>query len=212
MPVATGIEDVADVCYGWHSAIALKHDGSVWTWGDGNALSEVIAGRNPQPLQGVILLDEVLTMRKGATAVIAHRPVPLLADYDGLSWHSDDESVATVNERGVVTAVGDGVATVTATIRDSDGHEHTATCRVVAGDAQGISTATADDWQLHVTVGNRQLFISGVPAGLPVSVYSYAGACHWQGRMPEGRLTVPVGQGGIFLVNAARQVEKVAVR
>ena len=211
-PSTASISDVADVHYGWHCAIALKQDGSVWAWEGSNCPSEAIAGRNPQSLEGIRLLDEVLMKEKGTTAVIAQRPVPLLADYKELKWRSNNEAVATVNERGVVTTVGDGVANITATISDGYGREYAATCRVMAGEAQGISPTTVTDWQLHVTAANRQLVISGVPAGQTICVYSYAGACLWQACMPEGRLTIPVSQGGIFLVQAARQVKKVAVR
>ena len=210
-PSIASISDMAEVAYGWHNAIALRQDGSVWAWEGSNRPSEVINGRNPQPLEGVRLFNDVLAMERNTTAVIAHRPMPLLADYEQLTWQSDNEAVATVDERGEVTTHGDGVATVTATISDGHDREYSATCRVVVGEAQGISDAVTSDWHLHVRDGGGQLIVSGVPQGQTVGIYSYAGACLWQGRMPGGALSVPVSQGGIYLVRAARQVQKVVV-
>lgn len=211
-PSSVSIDNVADVAYGWKDAIALKNDGSVWTWGTGNPLSEVIEGRNPQPLEGITLLSKELSMAKNVTAVIAHRPMPLLADYDQIEWKSNNETVATVSNRGVVTTHDDGVAIVTATISDAWGHKIDETCKVTVGTGQGISDALVDTWQLHVVARNQQLIVSGVPEGQTVMVCTASGAILWQGVMHGNQLTVPVNRSGIYMVRSARQVRKVMVR
>lgn len=211
-PSSVSIDNVADVFYGWKNAIALKNDGSVWTWGTGNPLSEVIEGRNPQPLEGITLFSKELSMAKNVTAVIAHRPMPLLANYDKLEWHSDNEAVATVSNRGVVTTHDDGVAIVTATISDAWGHKIDETCKVTVGTGQGISDALVDTWQLHVVARNQQLIVSGVPEGQTVMVCTASGTILWQGVMHGNQLTVPVNRSGIYMVRSARQVRKVMVR
>lgn len=211
-PSPASIDNATEVAYGWKNAIALLRDGSVWTWGTGSPQRKIINGRNPQPLAGIRILSQELLMEKNATAVIAQRPMPLLADYDQITWHSDNEDAALVNERGVVTTKGDGVAIVTATIVDNRGQEYSATCKVVVGEAQGISNAKTDVWKLHAFARNRQLVVSGVPEGQEVRVFSASGAMLWHGPMQSSQLVVPVNQGGIYLVKAARQVRKVAVR
>ena len=69
-----------------------------------------------------------------------------LADPSGVSivWTSSNPAVATVNEAGLVTAVGDGEATITAT--GSNGRS--ASCKVLAGSAAKKDAVEEffDDW------------------------------------------------------------------
>lgn len=211
-PADAHIDGEAAVAYGWHSAVALRQDGSVWTWGQGSSLQEVIEGRNPQPAEGVNLLSEQLLLKMGESSVIAHRPQPLLADYTELTWESDNADVAMVSKRGVVTGLTDGIATVTATMSDEQGRRYEAKCKVTVGNPSGINNVLAESWRLQVKTKDHQLIVSGVPEGQMVAVYNHAGACVWQGRMPVSNLVVPVSHSGVYLVRAARQVQKMIVR
>ncbi len=63
---------------------------------------------------------------KGSTKI----PVTVKADNYTITYSSSDESVATVNEEGNVTAVGTGEAEITVTVYDNYGNEYTETCKV----------------------------------------------------------------------------------
>jgi hypothetical protein len=64
----------------------------------------------------------------------------LQADVDDLTWSSSDESVAVVDQNGIVTLVGAGRATITATAPNGV----KATCEVVVEAASGIDGVEAD--------------------------------------------------------------------
>lgn len=211
-PSPVSIDDMVDVAYGWKNALALRQDGSVWTWGEGAPLSEIIAGRNPQPLEGVRLLTTTLALQKGDRVPIPSRPVPLLADYELLGWNVGDESVVSVDGRGVVTALADGETDVTASISDAGGRRYEATCRVRVGDGSAIQTVADDTWQLRASVLHGALCVSDVPAGQTVGVFTVSGACVYRGSMPDSQLTIPNIGHGIYLVQAGRQTRKVIVR
>ena len=123
------MEEVESIELGNNFAVALKVDGSVWTWG-ANDLSQlgnggkssynatpqqILPGRERKQAQGVLLMDATLQMVPNDQAVICAKPVPLQADYHEWSWSTSDASVATVDERGVVTAVSLGTAVITLT-------------------------------------------------------------------------------------------------
>ena len=80
-----------------------------------------------------ISLDrDALSLRaKGDTAVITASVTPDNAPVKEVTWTSSDESVATVDENGNVTATGKGIALITATTV-SPYHE-TASCQVAVG-------------------------------------------------------------------------------
>ena len=66
------------------------------------------------PVTGVtVSTDKVTLTKKGDTAQITATVQPSYADNKNVTWKSSDESVATVDKNGKVTAVGNGTATIT---------------------------------------------------------------------------------------------------
>ncbi|WP_081832036.1 Ig-like domain-containing protein [Prevotella sp. P6B1] len=145
------MEEVESIELGDNFAVALKVDGSVWTWG-ANDLSQlgngakstynatpqqIISGRERKQAQGVQVMDATLQLLPGDDAVICAKPVPLQADYHEWSWSSSNTNVATVDKRGVVTAIALGTAVITLT---SDNGE-TAKCTItVVEELDGIQS------------------------------------------------------------------------
>ncbi len=74
------------------------------------------------------------------------------------TWHSNNSSVAKVNEDGLVTAIGPGTATISARVTDNTDTSHTVKCTVTVIDA-GVDTILLDDDNLEIYT------ISGVYAG-----------------------------------------------
>ena len=73
---------------------------------------------NPDELAGdvtVKLNTEALTLYKGNVAKLTASVEPFGVQPDTVTWSSDNTDVATVNDNGLVTAVGKGTANITAT-------------------------------------------------------------------------------------------------
>ena len=123
------------------------------------------------PLPSVALSDA--TLKTGETAVLsaAFDPDTTPQSARGLRWSSDNESVATVDASGKVTAVGVGQARITAT---SEVFEETpaAECLVTVNknDVQ-IEGVALDKTVIEITTGNTaQLSASVLPEGSPQGV------------------------------------------
>ena len=72
---------------------------------------------NKEELSGpvsVTLDKQSIKMYKGGTAALSAEVSPFGVKPDGVTWKSSDETVATVNERGIITGVNKGTATITA--------------------------------------------------------------------------------------------------
>ena len=86
---------------------------------------------NKEELNGpvsVTLDKQSIKMYKGGTAALNAEVSPFGVHPDGVTWKSSDETVATVNERGIITGVNKGTATITAaSIKDPTA---TASCAV----------------------------------------------------------------------------------
>ena len=71
------------------------------------------------PVTGIKVSPDTLTLtKKGETAQLTAEVTPSYADNKRVTWQSSDEKVATVDENGKVTAVGNGTAEITVTTED----------------------------------------------------------------------------------------------
>lgn len=81
------------------------------------------------PVESVTLSSSSLTLGVGETATLTATVLPDYATVQTLVWSSSNQSVATVSDKGVVTAVAAGEATVTVVADDQS-----AVCMVVVND------------------------------------------------------------------------------
>ena len=79
-------------------------------------------------VESITLSETSVTIDEGETCQLTATVLPADADNRAVEWKSDNESVATVNADGVVTAVSAGTATIT--VSTLDGSDLTATCVV----------------------------------------------------------------------------------
>ena len=90
---------------------------------------------------GVSLNESSITLDVGGSKTLAATVTPENATNKKVRWTSDNETVATVSEDGVVTAVAGGTAVITATTHDG---LFTATCTVTVNAPDAPPTITTD--------------------------------------------------------------------
>ena len=83
------------------------------------------------PLYSMEIVPPAGEIYAGGSMKLAVKYIPLYTSdpIERTVWTSSDENVATVN-RGLVTGVGRGTATITATVTGEDGTKHTAECQI----------------------------------------------------------------------------------
>ena len=98
------------------------------TTGDGTGLTaSCTVTVTPKTVQSITISEEALTLEVDETAVLTATVHPQDADDAGVTWHSNNSGVATVDD-GEITAVAPGTAVITVT--SNDGSNITATCQV----------------------------------------------------------------------------------
>jgi len=136
--------DAANQNITWSSdneAVATVADGVVTSVSVGSAVITVTTedGGNtdtcdvdviPIPVSGVTLYKESTSLYVGASEIIKYTISPDSAANKNVTWDSNNESVATVDSSGMVTAVSAGSATITIT---TESGSHTDTCTVSVG-------------------------------------------------------------------------------
>jgi uncharacterized protein YjdB len=72
----------------------------------------------PVKVTGVTLNETVVELEKGKTITLTATVTPEDASYPFVSWASNDETVATVSENGVVKGIAEGMVKITVTTKD----------------------------------------------------------------------------------------------
>lgn len=118
-------------------------------------------------VEGVTVDPSELSLYVGDTAQLSALVLPEDATDKTVTWKSSDESVATVDADGLVTAVGAGQATITVTTND---HMFTAEC-AVAVTAYGEATLSADSLNLKIDeIGTLTVTL---PDGVTADTYEW---------------------------------------
>ena len=139
-----------------NSDVAYVNNGKISAGYPGTATLTAYVANNPSIkatctvtvdyIQSVTINNSSIQLTaKGATQQISTTITPANTKHNALSWSSDDTSVATVDQNGKVTAVGNGYATITCKATDTkqpNNPDLTATCSVTVKIPEATVTPT----------------------------------------------------------------------
>ena len=112
---------------------------------------------------GVLLNPASLTIGIGDMATLTALVEPGNATHKAVRWSSDKPDIVTVNEKGEVTAVAKGVATITVVTNDG---EYTETCIVTVVDKiTPVTSVKLNKESLTLTVGQNETLTATVMPG-----------------------------------------------
>lgn len=151
------LEDIDSIDVGLLHILALKDNGSVWAWGcnrysrfllnsefkkhiDINVPTEILKGRPKAELISLDLPQSDLVMRVGEECMIFAKPNPISAAYEQWKWTSENEDIADVTERGIVSALKEGKTKIT--LSSDNGVRKT--INVLIGNSTGIASPSKD--------------------------------------------------------------------
>ncbi|MBR6282871.1 MAG: Ig-like domain-containing protein, partial [Muribaculaceae bacterium] len=101
---------------------------------------------------GITLAPTTATLEVNQTVALTATVLPSDATCKTVAWQSSNTAVATVDDNGIVTAVGDGTAVITATT--ADGSNLSATCLVTVTRPQATAVVMSDE-ELTIKVGQH---------------------------------------------------------
>ena len=157
---------------------------------DGSGVTAICAVTVLQPVTGIAVTPETLTLNPGGTATLTATVSPINANDLSILWASDNETVARVSATGdftaIVTAVSYGSARVTATARDGSGV--VGTCLVTVVDPNPMTASLSLDGSYIVGSPITAAFaIAGVTAP-----YTFSNAQWWVTNDAGVQKTYPV--------------------
>ena len=115
---------------------------------DDKELGKVNVNVIPHRVESVTVTPDEAVLFKNKTTKLTAKVLPEFATYPAVTWSSADDAIATVDEKGVVTAVAEGVVNIIAT---ADGKE--GTCTVTVKNVDDIDLWTGDEAGSHAIIG-----------------------------------------------------------
>ena len=153
---------------------------------------------------GISLNKDAATIYKGSvanTVQLIPTITPDNATIKTVSWESSDETVATVDENGLVTAVAEGTATITVTTTDGN---FTATCAITVETAPGsaekpytVAEAIAFINTLGSETSAEEVYVSGIISQVDSYNSKYSSIQYWisDDGTTTGQMEVYSGKG-----------------
>lgn len=143
-----------DLTIGAGESLTIGQDASLNTGShevivNGGTLTGNVTGEVTYKVTGVSLSKDSLTLDVGGTEDLIATITPETATDKNLTWASDAEGVATVDQNGKVNAVAPGTANITVTTQDGS---HTATCAVTV--TKPVTGVTLDPTSLSLFTGD----------------------------------------------------------
>ena len=140
------------------SVASVDQNGSVTAIGGGNATISATVGDFSAscsidvtvPIQSISLDKTLFTLAKGSSIALTATVLPADASEKNIHWSSSKPSVATVDQNGMVTAIGEGSATITASVGGLS-----ATCTVISI-VIPVTSITLDKTSLSMEKGTSE--------------------------------------------------------
>ena len=162
-----------------------------------------IKGANSVEVSSIILNTTAITINKNSQEQLYATILPENASDKSIVWTSDNEEVATVDGHGLVTAVGEGTATITATANDGSGVS--ASCMVTVTFTNGIANVEASE--IKVLAAGGRITVSGKSQDETVSVYDTGGRLLYRGESD----VIDVPRKAMYIVTVSGKNYKVIV-
>ena len=155
------------------------------------------------PVSEISLDYTEVTLDKQTTLQLVATVLPEFCRNNTLTWTSDNEKVATVDENGLITTVDEGTATITATANDGSGVS--ASCVVTVTFIDGIADIEAS--KVTVLAADGRITVSGKEKDDTVSVYDTGGRLLYQGESD----VIDVPRKAVYIVTVSGKNYKVIV-
>lgn len=108
-------------------------------------------------VSGITLNKTSLSIEEGKTDILTATILPDDATNKGVTWTSDNESIAKVSSNGEITAIKPGTATISATTTDQN---KTAQCKITV--ISTVSGVTLNKTSLSITEGKTDMLIAAI--------------------------------------------------
>lgn len=189
------LDNVREVAVGGEHAIAVKNDGSLWCWGSNSygqigisdSRTYVPVCITPSAVFVVVDTPEIC-LSKGEKYVLNISTYPVDGIYESIKCISANNDIATVNDRGIVTALNNGQTEISIEMKAGENIQKT-TCTVVVNENQE-QTAVCPTTDIRESC---------------ITIYSINGSIIYQGK------SMPKLSHGVYIIRTVSGSKKIVI-
>lgn len=141
--------------------------------------------------------DKASSLHVGEKLVFQTVIKPSDSSYGAITWSIEDENVATISPRGVVTAKAPGKTTINLEV-DVDGITYMNSHDLTVTEATGIIDVQKSN--VKMSVNNSILHLENLNGGENVSVHTTAGICIYNGIVNGHTMDIPLHGSGVYII------------
>lgn len=217
------MDNVKSVSIQFDYTLALTTDGNVWGWGQnrqGNINPEnydyntsLIGDPRPTPeiiwksKENYTLKDISLSLNKNVISI--NEQIPLLLELnphdtniDSIEWISDDENVAIVSNRGIVTGRSNGNTNINVIVKAGK-NEYKSKISISVIKETGVLNKRTNTYKTEVT--NKGVILKGVSLCEKISLYDVSGVLLYETVVHGGSsATIPINSKGIYVIKTSK--------
>lgn len=161
------------------------------------------------PVESIVLNYSVAEVIVKQTLQLSATILPTNATVKDIVWSSSNPSVASVDEDGMVTAISQGNAIVTATAADGSGV--TAQCFVsVIENSSGIDGVY--DNNVSFRIENSSIIIEHLPVGIRASICNISGVCFGRQYSTGEDIVFEVDRNAIYVLTIGEKSYKLHIQ
>jgi len=219
------LTDVSTFDIGDQMGIAVKTDGSVWTWGkndDGQLGTgskstketipvKIMDGFSTTELNTLCFPAKELYAEVGQSVILPTVIEPYNSKYDKLVWNCENKDIADVLQNGIVTAKSVGETTITVNAYNGS-NPRVATYTLHVKEATGIGDVLSDCKGLSITQKGMTLNVEGLKTDDILTVYSTSGILIHKETVKSTSANVAVPHTGIYIISRNNDRMKIIVR
>lgn len=174
---------------------------------DGSNISASCSVNVVKLVTSIFISDAKIDMKVGKQATITAYAIPSDATNTYLSWYSENDRVATV-EDGVVTAIGTGSTYIF--VKSTDGSNIVEKCEIEVAEPAGIDSISSESVSVYVTKG--VINIANVPTLQTAHIFNTNGILVRTEHSTGNLMTFRPSVNGIYIVVVGSKSYKVEIR
>ena len=139
-------------------------------------------------------------------------PIPLNARYETMEWNSSDYENVDVDQRGIISVIGNDPTDITCKISDKKGNSFSAVSHINSDHITDIQEELLIEDEIKIWGINKYINILNLKSGQNIMIFDIKGQLINQATTYSSEIKIPVISNGIYIVKIDNSYYKIVCK